>query len=127
MGRRLDVGNLPFITSEAALHKLFGRAGTVESVNVVRDLATGRARRFAIVEMATDQEARKAIAALDQHDVGGRRLTVSEARPTRVGRASISTRSPRLLANSPRRSTCGSRARAAVATRTGVRHFPVHQ
>ena len=60
MGRRLYVGNLPYTTGEAELQELFSRAGTVESVRVMRDAATGRARGFAFVEMATDEEAQKA-------------------------------------------------------------------
>ena len=57
MGRRLYVGNLPYTTGEAELQELFSRAGNVESVRVMRDAATGRARGFAFVEMATDEEA----------------------------------------------------------------------
>jgi RNA recognition motif-containing protein len=86
MARKLYVGNLPFSTTETELEELFGRAGAVESVNVVRDIATGRVRGFAFVEMATDDEAQKAIQELDQHDVGGRSLTVNEARPKPQGR-----------------------------------------
>jgi RNA recognition motif-containing protein len=86
MGRKLYVGNLPFSTTETELEELFGRAGSVQSVNVVRDVATGRARGFAFVEMATDEETQKAIQELDQHDVGGRSLTVNEARPKPQGR-----------------------------------------
>ena len=86
MSRKLYVGNLPYSTSETELEELFGRAGAVESVNVVRDVATGRARGFAFVEMGTDDEAQKAIQALDQQDVGGRSLTVNEARPKPQGR-----------------------------------------
>ena len=86
MARKLYVGNLPFSTTEAELQELFGRAGAVESVNVVRDIATGRVRGFAFVEMATDDEAQKAIQELDQQEVGGRSLTVNEARPKPQGR-----------------------------------------
>ena len=60
---------------------LFASAGTVDSVNVMRDMATGRARGFAFVEMATDEDAQKAISMLNDHDFGGRNLTVNEARP----------------------------------------------
>ena len=81
MGRKLYVGNLPFETGEAELQELFARAGSVESVNIVRDQATGRARGFAFVEMSTDDEAQKAISELNAHQVGGRSLTVNEARP----------------------------------------------
>ena len=86
MSRKLYVGNLPYSTSETELEELFGRAGSVDSVNVIRDMATGRTRGFAFVEMATDEEAQKAIQELDQHDVGGRSLTVNEARPKPQGR-----------------------------------------
>jgi RNA recognition motif-containing protein len=61
MGRRLYVGNLPYETGENDLQDLFAQAGTVESVKVMRDMATGRARGFAFVEMSTDEEAQKAI------------------------------------------------------------------
>ena len=81
MGRRLYVGNLPYTTGEAELQELFSRAGTVESVRVMRDAATGRARGFAFVEMSTDEEAQEAIRQLGAHTMGGRQLTVNEARP----------------------------------------------
>ena len=82
MGRRLYVGNLPYTTGEAELQELFSKAGTVESVRVMRDAATGRARGFAFVEMATDEEAQKAATELNQFQMGGRALTVNEARPS---------------------------------------------
>lgn len=81
MNRRLYVGNLPYDTGETQLQELFGRAGVVESVSVVRDMATGRGRGFAFVEMATDAEAQKAMTELDRHELDGRSLTVNEARP----------------------------------------------
>src|SRR6185436_15767391 len=85
MGRRLYVGNLPYTTGEAELQELFSRAGTVESVRVMRDAATGRARGFAFVEMSTDEEAQKAASELNQFQMGGRALTVNEAGPRREG------------------------------------------
>jgi cold-inducible RNA-binding protein len=81
MGRKLYVGNLPYETGEQDLQTLFSQAGSVESVSVMRDMATGRARGFAFVEMSTDQEAQKAIDQLNDHQLGGRNLTVNEARP----------------------------------------------
>ena len=81
MARKLYVGNLPYDTSEQDLQTLFAGAGTVDSVNIMRDMATGRARGFAFVEMSTDDEARKAIDILNNHDLGGRNMTVNEARP----------------------------------------------
>jgi RNA recognition motif-containing protein len=85
MGRRLYVGNLPYTTGEAELQELFARAGKVESVRVMRDAATGRARGFAFVEMSTDEEAQKAATEFNQYQLGGRALTVNEARPRPEG------------------------------------------
>ena len=81
MGRKLYVGNLPYETGEAELQSLFAAAGTVETVTVMRDMATGRARGFAFVEMGSDDEANKAINELNEYQLGGRALTVNEARP----------------------------------------------
>ena len=85
MARKLFVGNLPFDTDEQALHDLFGANGTVDSVNVMRDQATGRARGFAFVEMSTEEEAQNAIDKLNNASFGGRNLTVNEARPKTSG------------------------------------------
>lgn len=84
MGRKLYVGNLPFNTGEADLQELFAQAGTVETVNVVRDSDSGRARGFAFVEMSTDEEAQRAISEFHDHEMGGRALNVNEARPKPV-------------------------------------------
>lgn len=81
MGRKLYVGNLPYSTSEDELRELFSRAGNVDSVNVVRDSGTGRARGFAFVEMVTDEDAQRAIEQLNETQMGGRTLAVNEARP----------------------------------------------
>ena len=81
MGRKLYVGNLPYETGEAELEQLFAGSGKVETVRVMRDMATGRARGFAFVEMATDEEADAAISQLNGHQMGGRSLTVNQARP----------------------------------------------
>lgn len=81
MSRKLYVGNLPFETGETELEALFAQAGTVETVKIMRDMATGRARGFAFVEMSTDEEAQRAITELNAHQLGGRGLTVNEARP----------------------------------------------
>jgi RNA recognition motif-containing protein len=85
MARKLYVGNLPYDTDEQALTALFAGAGTVETVSVMRDMATGRARGFAFVEMASDADAAKAISMLNDHDLGGRNLMVNEARPKPQG------------------------------------------
>jgi len=81
VGRKLYVGNLPFSATEQDLQELFAKSGAVETVTVMRDMATGRARGFAFVEMATDADAQKAITDLHDHPFGGRNLTVNEARP----------------------------------------------
>jgi cold-inducible RNA-binding protein len=81
MSRKLYVGNLPYDTGEADLQALFARAGTVETVTVMRDMATGRNRGFAFVEMGSDDEAQTAVTELNSFELGGRALTVNEARP----------------------------------------------
>ena len=80
MGRKLYVGNIPYETGEAELQALFGAIGTVDSVRVMRDRRR-RARGFAFVEMATDEEAQQAIAQLNDTQFEGRALAVNEARP----------------------------------------------
>ena len=85
MGRRLYVGNLPYSTTDEELNGLFSRAGTVESVRVMRDMATGRARGFAFVEMGSDEDAQKAITEFHEHKLDGRALVVNEARPKPEG------------------------------------------
>lgn len=72
MGRKLYVGNLPYQIGEADLQELFSQAGSVESVRVMRDMATGRARGFAFVETATDEEAQKAATQFNEYSFGGR-------------------------------------------------------
>ena len=85
MGMRLYVGNIPFSTTEQDLQDLFGTAGQVASVNVVRDMATGRARGFAFVEMATEADAQKAIEQL--HDQRFRRPQPDRQRSPAASRA----------------------------------------
>ena len=85
MSRKLYVGNLPYDTGEQDLQALFAGAGAVESVNVIRDMATGRARGFAFVEMGSDEDAQHAISTLNNYALGGRNLTVNEARPKPEG------------------------------------------
>jgi RNA recognition motif-containing protein len=85
MGRRLYVGNLPYSTAEDQLTELFSRAGKVDNVKVMRDMATGRARGFAFVEMSTDEEAQRAITEFHEYRLDGRPLVVNEARPKPEG------------------------------------------
>jgi RNA recognition motif-containing protein len=85
MGRRLYVGNLPYSATEEQLTDLFNQAGKVDNVRVMRDMATGRARGFAFVEMGTDEEAQKAITDFHEFQMEGRALVVNEARPKPEG------------------------------------------
>jgi len=85
MGRKLFVGNLPFSTDERRLQELFAAVGPVDTVNIVRDQMTGRARGFAFVEMQTDEAAQSAIQKLNDTDLDGRKIAVNEARPKPSG------------------------------------------
>jgi RNA recognition motif-containing protein len=76
----LYVGNLPFSTTSNELEALFSKVGTVTSAQVITDRETGRSRGFGFVEMA-DEDARKAIDELTGANLGGRSITVNEARP----------------------------------------------
>ena len=78
---KIFVGNLPFSVGEADLQSLFAQKGSVESVMVMRDTATGRSRGFAFLEMPSEEEARRAITELNSYSIDGRNLTVNEARP----------------------------------------------
>jgi len=80
MATRLYVGNLPFNFTNQDLQALFGSHGTVRSAEVIMDRVTGRSRGFGFVEMDSEQSGRKAIAAIHDQDVEGRRITVNEAR-----------------------------------------------
>jgi cold-inducible RNA-binding protein len=81
MNRKLFVGNLSYNTQESTLEELFAQAGTVASVRVMRDQATGRARGFGFVEMETEDAATAAIEKFNNSEVDGRRIAVNEARP----------------------------------------------
>jgi cold-inducible RNA-binding protein len=81
MSRKLYVGNLPYEVGETELQDLFSQVGPVDSVRVMRDMATGRARGFAFVEMGTEEDAQKAVSQLNATQLGGRSLTINEARP----------------------------------------------
>ncbi len=81
MSTKLYVGNLPYQTTESDLQTLFESVGSVASINIMRDRATGQARGFAFVEMSDAEGAQRAISELDRHEYGGRNLTVNEAKP----------------------------------------------
>ncbi|HYE65125.1 MAG TPA: RNA-binding protein, partial [Pyrinomonadaceae bacterium] len=81
MSTKLYVGNLSFRTTDEDLREVFSQAGTVESANVIQDRETQRSRGFGFVEMASPEEAAKAIEMFNGMDLGGRNLTVNEAKP----------------------------------------------
>jgi RNA recognition motif-containing protein len=79
--KNLYVGNLPHSTTEAELRNVFEAHGAVEKVTLVTDRETGRSRGFGFVEMTDASAADKAIAALNGTELGGRPLTINEAKP----------------------------------------------
>ncbi len=81
MAKKLYVGNLSYDTTDSDLQRLFDEFGTVESAQVIVDRDSGRSKGFGFVEMSNDQEAQAAIDALNGQEVGGRALTVNEAKP----------------------------------------------
>ena len=81
MAKRLYVGGLPYSTTDAELREAFEKAGAVESATVITDRMSGRSKGFGFVEMSVDGDAQKAIDMFNGADFGGRKLTVSEARP----------------------------------------------
>ena len=81
MATKLYVGNLSFDTTENDLRRLFEAFGTVTSCNLIMDKMTDKSRGFAFVELSSPAEATKAIAEMNGKDVGGRALTVNEAKP----------------------------------------------
>lgn len=81
MGKKLYVGNLPFSVTEGSLSDYFSQSGAVESCRIITDRDSGRSKGFGFVEMATDEEAQKAVDDLNGKELDGRALTVNEARP----------------------------------------------
>jgi len=79
--KNLYVGNLPHSATEAELRNIFEAHGAVEKITLVTDRDTGRSRGFGFVEMTNANEADKAIAALNGSELGGRPLTINEAKP----------------------------------------------
>ncbi|OGJ46949.1 RNA-binding protein [Candidatus Peregrinibacteria bacterium RIFOXYA12_FULL_33_12] len=80
MAKRLFVGGLPYSTTEEALSTAFSQAGQVESVKIITDKFTGRSKGFGFVEMATEEDAQKAIEMFNGKDFEGRNIVVNEAR-----------------------------------------------
>jgi len=81
MGSKVYVGGLPYSATEAEVEALFAEHGTVASARVITDKYTGQSRGFGFVEMSTPEEAQAAISALHSTEMGGRTLTVNEAKP----------------------------------------------
>jgi RNA recognition motif-containing protein len=81
MGKKLYVGNLPYTTTDSDLQQMFEAHGSVRSAQVIMDRDTNRSKGFGFVEMNSDAEAQAAIDALNGAQIGGRTLTVNEARP----------------------------------------------
>jgi RNA recognition motif-containing protein len=81
MGKKIYVGNLSYGTRDEKLAGVFSQYGTVESARVVTDRESGRSKGFGFVEMASDDEAQKAISSLNGTELDGRTLNVSEAKP----------------------------------------------
>jgi cold-inducible RNA-binding protein len=80
MSKKIYVGNLSFQTTESDITDAFSSFGAVESVSIITDRETGRSKGFGFVQMA-EADADKAITSLNGTDLGGRNLTVNEARP----------------------------------------------
>jgi RNA recognition motif-containing protein len=78
---KLYVGNLSFTTTEDAIRTLFAQAGTVASVEVIKDRFTGNSKGFAFVQMSSQQEAEKAITMFNGYTLDNRELKVNPARP----------------------------------------------
>lgn len=80
MGKKLYVGNLPFSIDDQQLHQAFSSYGQVMSAKVIMDRDSGRSKGFGFVEMATDEEAQNAMGSMNGTQLGGRDVSVSEAR-----------------------------------------------
>ena len=81
MGSKLYVGNLSYSVTSQDLNAMFAEHGQVQSAEIIQDRETGRSKGFGFVQMGTDEEAQKAIAALSGKESDGRALTVNEAKP----------------------------------------------
>jgi RNA recognition motif-containing protein len=82
---RLFVGNIPYATTEQELRDTFARAGGVTSVRIITDFDSGRSKGYAFVEMATPEDAEKAIREFNSFNLNGRTIVVNEARPRAGG------------------------------------------
>lgn len=81
MAKKLYVGNLPYSVDDASLHAKFAEFGQVDSARVIMDRDSGRSKGFGFVEMASDEDAERAINEMNGREFSGRTVNVSEARP----------------------------------------------
>ncbi|GDX62892.1 RNA-binding protein [Candidatus Saccharibacteria bacterium] len=81
MAKNLFVGSLPWSVNDEQLAQIFAEAGSVDSARVITERDTGRSKGFGFVEMATEEEAKKAVETLNGKEIEGRAITVNEARP----------------------------------------------
>lgn len=81
MAKKLFVGGLSYDTTEDTLKETFAKFGAIESAVIIIDKMSGRSKGFGFVEYATDEEAQKAMEALNGTELDGKKLTVNEARP----------------------------------------------
>lgn len=81
MAKKLFVGSLPYSTTQAQLEEMFAKIGTVSTIQLITDKYSGQSKGFAFVEMATDEEAEKAIKELNGFNLDGRAMVVNVARP----------------------------------------------
>jgi RNA recognition motif-containing protein len=85
MAQKLFVGGLSFNTTNESLQRFFAQAGTVASATVITDQMTGRSKGFGFVEMATSEDAQKAVSQLDGRELDGRQVKVEAAKPKSEG------------------------------------------
>eukprot|EP01047_Picozoa_sp_COSAG01_P021176 COSAG01_NODE_1222_length_11150_cov_2.405755_2_plen_93_part_00 len=78
--KKLFVGGIPFAATEESITEFFEEAGTVDSVKIITDRETGRSRGFGFVEMASEEDAQKAINALNETEMEGRKIVVNQAK-----------------------------------------------
>jgi len=81
MAKKLFVGNLSWNTTDQTMQDFFAQCGVVESATVIKDRMSGRSKGFGFVEMSTEEEAAKCVQDLNEQELDGRKVRVSEAKP----------------------------------------------
>ena len=89
MAAKLYVGGLSYSTTSETLREYFAQCGTVESASVITDKFSGQSRGFGFVEMATSEEAQRAISELNGKDLDGRKITVNVSNPRTPGSRAV--------------------------------------